>query len=511
MQINSPDKRPHQQQGGQNAARYGGSFESNSKITMGDNKPNNKKRGQPFTGKNPFGGLPNIGGSDNIPPNWVPPGEVASDSPEGRKKRKKRSGRGVRGESTDQKTNRNLDYTRDTIKKSNGGSPMGRRRNGSSGSGGSKFNSTRFTSDTPGSTTPGMMSWFVRENYSGGSPVLPGANIKSGLVFNTAQNTTDDFSPLYVQSGAVFPPYTVATTAANYFQEILFKDVYPEVYSKLRENLTRRPPEDEFNLSIWYGYTQAVAEALQLYYMYDSLRAFMSDPNNHNVAIRSIYDEISVTAWHEVDRMRATLYRQFIKPEMVQLICWMYQTYKPSEDNGTTLYKMGYFNYFNPAHPDWAMFRTGTKLVNLIDDLNAKVNLDMSALMNKALPNWRIENLPASSVYPQYDERFLTFWTNCGHSHSGVAGLSVEYDKKVSSQSENEDYYLVGDEIDGLILSLSSLALYDSGTQDYTILNGMWIPAPSYGGISTDLEKSSLLHWNLTKMESVKKISYLAN
>lgn len=385
---------------------------------------------------------------------------------------------------------------------SNGNPGNGSGNNNNNNNGGNPFmgrkyrknrkntNETVWTEGTTGDGKGSTSFFSDPEVNTGTDKFAPG--IRSGLITNSSQNSTPFWTPLLVMCGELFPPFTVTTTGQNYLFKVVMNDIYYECL-RICQIKINRIIISNFTLSKWYTYMYTVVKALQLYFMYDSLRAYVQDSTNHNPAMIDIYNTVSAEGWANVDRLQLDLSKHYMKPEMVKFVHYMYQHFTPFYDKPGTILKLGWNDILNSGHSSIAAFKNADEIALVINSLNTSDNLEIAAYMSRGFEEWRIKEVPASFSKPIYDPNYLTFWTNSAISwHDGT---DIHYSKEVSNVDDLKPYYLHRDDVDGMYYACNTIPKFISAG-NYQVETGLWQPQTDYTNITLAKNKSSLLRYD---------------
>lgn len=384
-------------------------------------------------------------------------------------------------------------------------------RSGSSGTPGSEFggsgtrriNDNQWNEFSP-TQMRGSASWF---SVNVGQPFMEFVtHVKSGLSFNESQERTDTWSPLYIQSGQLYPPETVAidTNNQNYMTRVIWNDVYYEYLNLARLNINKLL-DTQFTQTKWYNYTYWVCVAIQLYYMMDRVQAYMSDGTNRNIAVRHLHEEITPSGWNAFSNLKITLSRQYLHPNMLKFIAYMYQFFTPSDHSHGPVYCLGYMGSLHSGSGEFDKFRSGQMIENVIFELNKSENNEMASYLARSVPNWRLRELPASVIKPMKDNNWLTFWTNTSVSYEDPVDVKLHYTKTVTAKDQNVPYYLHADDVDGTFYACNTIML-DNGP-GITPYSGMWMPFNNFSLITSADDRSSLIAYK--KIGAIEEFSPL--
>jgi hypothetical protein len=325
--------------------------------------------------------------------------------------------------------------------------------NGNGNYGGNNNNNNTTWSYTSPEDSYGSTSWYS-VNKGSNQTVEINSPVKSGLIWNRGQNSNSIWSNLFVSCGELFPPFLVNTTGGfNYLGDIAFTDVYYE-YLRICQLKINRIITSNFTLSKWYNYIYTLCKALQIYYLYDSIQAYMTDPMNQSPGLKRLYDRISPEGWNNFSRLKLELSKHYIKPEIVKFISFMYQNFTYHQGESGCIVRLSYLDLLSDDLSAPSRFENGGEIISVITALDGADNLEIASYMSRGFEDWRIKDLPASSVKPIYSENFLNFWLNNNHcAINDNDDQTIQFSKVVTSLDTNSPYYLYGDDVDGVILS----------------------------------------------------------
>lgn len=367
------------------------------------------------------------------------------------------------------------------------------------GNGGMNYVNNTWSNGTPGASF-NSASWNST-NKPSNTTIELSSNVKSGLLYNKAQDQVNQkWTNLLISNGELMPPLTVSSSGGNnnFMGDVVVNDVYYECLRVCQININRIIT-DYFTQPQWYGYTFAVCKGLQIYYMYDSIQAYISDPNNQNPAMLKLYNSITPEAWNNFSELRLELSKHYLKPEMLKFIMFMYQNFTYHKGEAGCIMRLSWRDTLNSFTLDEKGFETGRYIKEAIADLRQPDTLRIASYLSRGFPNWQIKQLPASVAKPIYSEDFINFWINQNSAFTSLDGSDqsktvTSYGKIVTSKDQNSPYYLVGDDVDGLILSCNGMSLAQG--KEFQQFNGMWAPWDVFNGVTDTRYANSILHWN---------------
>lgn len=286
------------------------------------------------------------------------------------------------------------------------------------------------------------------------------STIESGLVFNPQQWTTDYYSPLFICNGQFFPKADIHSK--NYYQKVLQIYVYPR-YKDIAYTVNMRIAS-HFTLKDFVDYVNIVTEALQLYYMVDSILAYHSDFRNQNIGMIHLRNKLTpeVLAAHvELERLLLTFP---IPKQLLEFIRYISQNHSLGTSTNAPIIRFGLHSLLQDSDkPDLRLneyFYEGIFL-KLMEVSTTK------ALLSRALKGnseFIREEMPRSTAYVEFDDQFCTLWHN-----SNIAYFDekrVKYTRTVVNKSDNCYYGAFAPDVDGTIYASSSLTQIDD-QQEY--------------------------------------------
>lgn len=325
------------------------------------------------------------------------------------------------------------------------GGPSKGKGNSSRG-GNPNANNKRNNNITPIAPARGQIE-VTRENVTWSSGVT------SGLVFNPQQNTGDYFSPIFISCGEIFP--NLARNKPNaYLDELINNYIYQFYLDKVLNYNFRLSPS--FTLTDFRNYLKTVVEALQYYYLVDSILVYCSNINNQNVGMRHLRNKLSpsVVSYHAELGERLV---NFPIPEPLLLyIRYMYQNFSFGTTSNCPIIRLSMNN---------AIFEVDKSKIGQLDDITYStlfLSLNniapIKSILTVALKgqnNFFRTSLPGSTDVIFFDDQFCTFWHNSNIAY--VRGKEIDYSVQVDSKEKNLYYGSFAQDPDGIIYASSSI------------------------------------------------------
>jgi hypothetical protein len=329
-----------------------------------------------------------------------------------------------------------------------------------------------------------------RRGFVGGAPNIEGvpkleldSGIESGTVLNPLQPTTEIFTPLYILCGTFFP--TDESQIDSSTSQLLNSDLFYK-YSVLIQSEVNYSLAKYFTEKNFYKHFEVLSEALQLYYMVDSILAYTSYTPNNNLGMTRLRMCISPDVANSHLKLREFLSGIPIPPNLLSVIRHMYQNYTFSDVAGAPVIRLSLHDYLCTSEYDGTLGLDadiyGEVFKNLID------NSATSSTIAKIRSNW-IGPLPPSSYEALYDPQFCTFWHNSNCAFEDYGSNAIKHTISANSDDETMYYGIFGNRLDGLIYGMCSVMM-----ENNIIEKGLWTPFSDFG--SRNSINSSLLHFS---------------
>lgn len=282
------------------------------------------------------------------------------------------------------------------------------------------------------------------------------ADIKCGTNYDKRLRGDELFSPLYIMNGEFLPKRV--NSQPTYLETLFDNELYFE-YLRLVESKVNRTVSKQFRKPDLYNYLHSMSEALQLYYCLDSILTYYENSSNSNYGLFCLRERMDATVLSAFQNLQKTLEKLPCPKKLVLFIRYHYQNFSFDEISDTTIYRLGFRNLFydkdisNPVPAiDVDVIRGCSAVLN---DFNFQ---DLISLYLRAIPDDKINQLPASTDAVLRCNHFRTFWHNSCVSYKEQHNSSdVSYTKVCKSYYENFRYYsFVPEDLDGSTYSMGS-------------------------------------------------------
>lgn len=372
-----------------------------------------------------------------------------------------------------------------------------------SGNGGGSNNNGGGSGGGGKSVKPGGWRPSKRDKGIGGSPNVQGVpqftidtGIDSGTLINPLQPTTKYFTPLFIQCGEFMSTLDIQkdSTLANLLNVDLFYKYLVIVQSEVNFGLSRNFTQDNF-----YMYISTLSEAIQLYYMIDSILAYTSHTPNNNLAMTRLRMAITPEISNSHTKLREILESTPIPPRLLEYIRYMYQNYSFNNVEGSSIIRLSFKDSLCTSEYDGGLGineSTYFSIINRLIDLAT-----VSSIINKIRPSWKTRMLP-SSYEALYDPQFSTFWHNSNIAFEDYGSKVVKHTISVEHSYDMIYYGIFDNRLDGIIYASCSVT-----DQNGVIEKGMWKPFSEFD--SRNSINSSLLHYsNDSYIRPVTEVEY---
>jgi hypothetical protein len=327
--------------------------------------------------------------------------------------------------------------------------------------------------------------------------------IPSGTIRNPLQNTTEYYSPMFIQCGILLP--TIDENGDSLFSKLVNSDLYFKyliiVQSVITNNFSRFFTEINF-----FNYLSVLSQALQLYYQIDSILAFSShsDNRNQNLAMVNLRMAIGPEILNGHMKLKEFLESVPIPPNLLEYIRYMYQNFCFKDVQGSSIIRL---SYSDSLCTDEYAGKLGIDGYTYNEIVMKMLELsEVASIVAKIRPNW-IGTLPASSYEVFYDPQFSTFWHNSNIAYEDFGSKAVKYTINANSKSDLLYYGIFDDRLDGAIYASCSVNLFTKNSDKSVQQMGMWHPFSDFS--NRKAISSSLLYFNkLSRISSVLEVTY---
>jgi hypothetical protein len=269
------------------------------------------------------------------------------------------------------------------------------------------------------------------------------------------QTPTDPWDPLHVSFYKLQIPAssTTANTVGSYMASVILVEFI---------NAIQGAVGFQVNLSVLTttsvtSYLNAVLQALQTYYFYDSVLTYCNNAGNRNDGmyyLRETY--LTASGINNLMNLKRILQGTPIPTNMLTIVKWLSQSYSNADLGGGSILKVSGVDFINVTME--------TNISNCLSSLRSVS--DTMAQISRAAPKWVGHSIGSSNEVPLYDRQFLTLWSNLPfQSNVGGSGTyrypsaAAGVDVKFSTHTNN---------IDGAIPGMISI---------YNTSNSTWSPA----------------------------------
>ncbi len=236
-----------------------------------------------------------------------------------------------------------------------------------------------------------------------------------------------------------------------------------------------------FTYSTIYAAFNALIQALQVYWFFNSIIQYNSDPANSNQGMRYLRQCMTANDINSYVLLREAIARMPCPPNLKQFVFYLNQTYCSGDIPGCSLIKISPVEFFNNNGnicPATSSIDAATK--KLYD------YAPVWNILSRACPNWISPSVWNTCIVPAYDQEFLTIFANLPYTgiKAGENGYSFN-GPKVQSFTQDINYFSYTNELDGGAFSLTSIIYENIDTSTEKLMPGFMIPQPST--IATDI------------------------
>lgn len=291
-----------------------------------------------------------------------------------------------------------------------------------------------------------------------------GSGISSGIVINYFEPSVDGYSTCYIQSGSFFQALD-DNMYRSQLDEFVFYEYVKVLQREVRYNIASRLDKDKF-----YRYFTNVSNALQLFYMVDSIIAYC---NNDDIKVKNAgLFELRSRFGSEILSMQQilgeTLKTLPIPGNLIKFIRYAYQNFIFSDEEGAPIHRLG---FRATLHSESQQSISAEYYVSIIRELNQ--DLDLVGILNQGFKDKLTNNqLPLSSAEPIFDKSFMSFWVNNSVTYVNPDAKSCSHTRGVDSHTTDYQYFVFNREVDGIFFA--SQSIFDNNKDCYQ--SGIWTP-----------------------------------
>lgn len=313
------------------------------------------------------------------------------------------------------------------------------------------------------------------------------SGLESGLFVNAKEHTTSEYSSLFIMGGHFMPNYN--SEMHSIAAEVVGGDIFWD-YLTQAEKKINRVISPHFTKSDLDDYIYHVCKGLQVYYMVDSILTYDSEFQNKNTGMAYLRAKMNNKVIDGHLRLKKTLERQAIPPNLLNFIRYMMQNFAFGEAEHSAIYRLSYSDYLSDSGSNGSAFLAGLAHDSVIEQINA--SQQANSYLVRAFPEWEVVSMPASTTQVLVDPGFRTFWHNSAIGFMG-SSLEVEYSRTVNTEDQKTYYGMAYDNVDGLIYACSSIYVDDATTP--RIETGLWQPWKPSNAITETKDRVGLWHY----------------
>lgn len=297
-----------------------------------------------------------------------------------------------------------------------------------------------------------------------------------------------EYSSLFLMNGCFFDQDKGFEDSSIY--EYFNRHIYDEYKLAIQYALGNRS-FSKFSSSDLFDYIHKITQALQVYYQVDSILAYFEDESNkpYNEGMIHLRSFLNADALDEFVELKNLLLQLPCPTNLVHFIRHMYQTFVFTQEDDSTLYKLGcQFSFYGDNSKEGIYNSILFDAISQLKDSDMKIPI----LLGKSVPNIIIKELPPSHSKPIYDNNFRNFWSNCDVTY--FKSDLVYHTRIVDGKESHFNYITFNDNPDGLIYSC--LSVYNTLTERTE--TGLWSPISDnsyYKDVNLD-QRTSLLYYD---------------
>lgn len=330
-------------------------------------------------------------------------------------------------------------------------SPFKGKRKSGGGGGGGRGGKRRFNSNSSdGDSAPSNQT---QDTATGKGLVSFSTGITPGILVDSNQETTTEYSPLYTGNFKI----VAQGTSNSYYNERWTNQVFKEMFYCIqrRINFALELDQQAFTDAI-----VAVINSLQVYYTFDSIIKYSDNPSSQNDGIRNMRDQITADMLDKHKLLKWDLEGFPCPPNLLRFIYWFYQLYSHATLPGSPILKANFQNLYqvHGSNNNWTEWDSpiGEEIYDYAMN-QLYINSTTLTTLAKAVPGWVIGTLPESSPVANYDAQWLTWWTNSPSVYAAQQGIDWIYSFYPSVSDEDQDfpYHMHTNELDGALIGMN--------------------------------------------------------
>lgn len=302
------------------------------------------------------------------------------------------------------------------------------------------------------------------------APKPTGIEFKSGIrpnmyVSDYMQAIYNRCVPMHITFCKIYLPTSISTVLKDYFEKIIAFDVQ-----------TRAQANVSFNLNIGTILTSdkilscvnTVVYALQVYYTYNSVLSYHSNPRNRNAGMLHLREQITADNLESLSRLARILLDTPVPPNFHSLVRFFCGNYMTGKMPTSPIIK------FIPWWSSTGDIMEGSVIDQCIDDLSNPDFTEVYSLIRRAIPQWLPSKLPDIPTEPFYSEQFMTLWANAP-SISYDSGAKIFKASNTSATIYEEiPYNSFTNELDGVIYAMNAVRNETTLQQEPGLLIPIW-------------------------------------
>ena len=339
--------------------------------------------------------------------------------------------------------------------------PSGPSGGGGSGGGGSY--------DSGVSNNPGGQGVY-RDKFVAPTKIMQLSTPITNQTFTYSPNLWPNNSTLLHMKGIYF---VLPTDGSNTDIQYFWKNVLVRVFQTAAQSAVNFniDPLNTLTSSMLATYMNDVAYALQIYYFYTSILAYVAyEGGVNNLAMLNLRNSITNNDVSYLNQLAQLLSGIPVPPRLNDLMFYLSQTYATSAVKGASLIKFMPIPFENvPTSVNYNGFgNNSTWIRNCINNLNSNSDATVADILGKVVPNWRLTDLQVPWPDALYDPNFKTLYCNSPYVYNTTyyPPITVDNTKDITYTSFTED-------LDGAIIAMFSGRFKDNVTPTP---NTVWLP-----------------------------------
>jgi hypothetical protein len=325
-------------------------------------------------------------------------------------------------------------------------------------------------------------------------------DISPGFVINGYESSINGYSTCFLQCGSFFD-----TITENMFQtqldDVLFSEYLFEIQKRVRYNIDKKLTKFNF-----YRYFSNVSNALQLFYMVDSIIAHSQSTNirhkNRGLQyLRSTFDADLLSCHQRLNEVLTTVP---VPPNLLNFIRYLMQNFTFTEGEGYPIYRLAFRQTLHNS------CKSGSLSPQYYDVIINELISDTTTIgiLNAAFPKeFKFDDLPPSQDVPIYDKNFITFWSNNDITYLVDKAKELSHTRYVADESQNYKYFVFNSDVDGIFYGSSTIYNVNSQRSE----TGIWSPIRDFVQMTTtnSRQRSSLLCYydDISRFEAPNNLS----